>query len=250
LLQGGARGHIRIGGQPLEGGDIAILVRSHHQARQVQEQLRQRGVPSVQVGQDNVFCSGEAEELERVLLAVTEPTHETRLRGALATVMLGATGEALWALSQDEAASEARLETFLEYHRLWRERGFARMFRTLVSREGMPKPLLQFQDGERRMTNLRHLAERLQTAANRECAGVEGLIGWLAERRRCEASADEEAQLRLESDEHLVKIVTIHKSKGLEYPVVFCPFLWSGGCGPREPRRCSATIQTMMIRPS
>jgi exodeoxyribonuclease V beta subunit len=88
---------------------------------------------------------------------------------------------------------------------------------------------LQFQDGERRMTNLWHLAERLQMAADRECTGMEGLITWLAERRRPEATADEEEQLRLESDEHLVKIVTIHKSKGLEYPVVFCPFLWSGG---------------------
>jgi exodeoxyribonuclease V beta subunit len=103
------------------------------------------------------------------------------------------------------------------------------MFRTLVSGERVPQRLLQFQDGERRMTNLWHLAERLQAAAERECTGMEGLTAWLAERRRSEASADEEEQLRLESDEHLVKIVTIHKSKGLEYPVVFCPFLWSGG---------------------
>src|SRR5690606_30413160 len=119
---------------------------------------------------------------------------EARLRGALATVMLGATGEDLAALSENESLWEQRTEAFLEYHRLWRECGFAPMFQTFVSRERVAQRLLGFQDGERRLTNLRHLAELLQTVDARQHAGMEGLITWLADRRRSEASQDEEEQ--------------------------------------------------------
>jgi exodeoxyribonuclease V beta subunit len=185
-------------------------------------------VASVQLGQDNVFDSWEALELERVLRAVAQPGSESLVRSALATVMLGVTGEHLAELRDDEQAWEERVATFQEYHRLWREAGFARMLRTLISQEQVDRRLLGFQDGERRLTNLLHLAELLQVAADRQRTGMTGLLKWLAERRQTHAVEDEEAQLRLESDEHLVKIVTIHKSKGLEYPIVFCPFLWSG----------------------
>ena len=56
------------------------------------------------------------------------------------------------------------------------------------------------------------------------------MLRWL-QTQRAEGSTDDAAQLRLESDRNLVQIVTIHKSKGLEYPVVFCPFLWDGHAG-------------------
>jgi exodeoxyribonuclease V beta subunit len=237
LLNLGARGEAHIGDRPLEGGDIAVLVRSHRQGRRIRDELQRRRVSSVQLGQDNVFASWEAMELERVLGAVANPADESLLRGALATVMCGATGERIHGFYEDEQAWEDRVTTFHEYHRLWRAHGFARMFRSLVSREQIERRLLAFQDGERRLTNLMHLAELLQAAADRQRTGMEGLLKWLAERRRTEAAEDEEAQLRLESDEHLVKIVTIHKSKGLEYPLVFCPFLWSEGRkrGQHEP---------------
>src|SRR5262249_53096686 len=106
--------------------------------------------------------------------------------------------------------------------------GFARMVRTLRAQEQVDRRLLAFQDGERRLTNLLHVAELLQAAADRQRTGMTGLLAWLTAQRQTRTAEDEEAQLRLESDEHLVKIVTIHKSKGLEYPIVFCPFLWSG----------------------
>jgi exodeoxyribonuclease V beta subunit len=126
--------------------------------------------------------------------------------------MLGMTGEELVALSENERAWEQHLEAFLDYHRLWRQQGFARMFRTLLARSGVAHRLLSFQDGERRLTNLRHLAELLQATATRQHTAMEGLITWLADRRQSDASQDEEEQLRLETDEHLVKIVTIHST--------------------------------------
>jgi exodeoxyribonuclease V beta subunit len=102
-----------------------------------------------------------------------------------------------------------------------------RFFRAWLIGEGVPQRLLAFRDGERRLTNLLHLAE-LSHVASRARPGMAALLKWLGDRRRAPANKDEEQQLRLESDENLVRIVTVHKSKGLEYPVVFCPFLWDG----------------------
>jgi exodeoxyribonuclease V beta subunit len=228
LLTLGARGEAQIGQRPLEGGDMAVLVRTHHQGRRVRDALLRLRVASVQLGQDNIFASCEALELERILRAVAQPTSASLVRGALATVMLGATGESLAVLQDDEQAWEECVAAFQEYHRLWQEAGFAPMWRTLTAQEQVSRRLLGFRDGERRLTNLLHVAELLQAAADRQRTGMTGLLTWLAEQRQRHAAEDEEAQLRLESDEHLVKIVTIYKSKGLEYPIVFCPFLWSG----------------------
>jgi exodeoxyribonuclease V beta subunit len=228
LLNLGARGEVRLGEYALQGGDIAVLVRNHRQARLIREQLLRLGVPSVQQAQDNVFASREALELEWLLLAVAEPGREPRVRAALATEILGLNGEDLYRLSEDEATWEERLEAFQDYHRLWRERGFIRMFRQLLSAEKVYQRLLSFRDGERRLTNLLHLGELLQARASRLHTSMQGLLKWLSQQRASQAIEEEAHQLRLESDEHLVKIVTVHKSKGLEYPVVFCPFLWDG----------------------
>jgi len=94
--------------------------------------------------------------------------------------------------------------------------------------EKMLPRLMTFPDGERRSTNLLHLSEVLhQTSIERRLA-MPGLVKWLSEKRNIEVQGDEEHQLRLESDENAIKLVTIHRSKGLEYPIVFCPFAWGG----------------------
>jgi exodeoxyribonuclease V beta subunit len=226
LLALADRGLARIGEVPLAGGDIAVLVRTNAQAGKIREALLGLGVASVQLSEAGVFESREAAEVERVLLAVAQPNREALLRAALATDLFGMSGNALEALREDEAAWEARTSAFHDYQALWRDRGFVQMFRRLMRREEAAARLLAFEDGERRLTNLLHLTELLQSAAGAEHLGMEGLIRWLAERRRGAEGSSEEAQLRLESDENLVKIATIHKSKGLQYPLVFCPFLW------------------------
>jgi exodeoxyribonuclease V beta subunit len=226
LLALADRGEARIGDTPLTGGDIAVLVRTNAQASKVREALLALGVASVQLSEASVFETREAAEIERVLLAVAQPSRETLIRAALATDLVGMNGNDLEALGENEAAWEVRANAFYEYQGLWRDHGFVQMFRRLMRRESVASRLLAFEDGERRLTNLLHLVELLQTASGAEHLGMEGLIRWLAERRRDAEGAGEEAQLRLESDENLVKIATIHKSKGLQYPLVFCPFLW------------------------
>ena len=145
----------------------------------------------------------------------------------LASDLFGLSGEVLYQLREDERAWARWLEKLQDYRQLWFERGFMRFFRAWLIGEGISQRLLAFQDGERRLTNLLHLAELLHVAS-RVRPGLTGLGKWLGERRRLPGGQDEAQQLRLESDENLVRIVTVHKSKGLEYPVVFCPFLWSG----------------------
>jgi exodeoxyribonuclease V beta subunit len=102
-----------------------------------------------------------------------------------------------------------------------------RFFRAWLIHEGVPQRLLAFRDGERRLTNVLHLAELLHVAS-RTHPGMAGVLKWLGDSRHLPTHKDEEQQLRLESDENLVRIVTVHKSKGLEYEIVFCPFLWDG----------------------
>lgn len=227
LLNLGARGQAGIGDRPLAGGDIAVLVRSHRQGRMIREQLLRLRVPSVQHVDDNVFVSAEAQQLEGLLAAVLEPGDEGQVRAALAGDLFGLSGEALYQLRDDEQAWARWLETFQRYRQQWRDEGFIHFFRAWLNEQTVAPRLLAFQDGERRLTNLLHLAELLHVAS-RAHPGMTGLLKWFGDHRRAPTSKDEEQQLRLESDENLVRIVTVHKSKGLEYPVVFCPFLWDG----------------------
>jgi exodeoxyribonuclease V beta subunit len=208
------------------GGDIAVLVRSHRQGAAVREALAKHGVASVQRGSASVFSTREAEELERILAAIAEPGREVLIGAALATETMGYTGEALHALRSDELKWEALVESFREAHREWHEGGFVRMLRAFARRHEVLVRLLEFRDGERRATNLLHLAELLHRDAERH--GIGGLLAWLAAKRRAPEEGNEAELLRLESDENLVKILTVHVAKGLEFPLVFCPFVWDG----------------------
>ena len=213
--------------RPLAGGDVAALVRRHQQARAVGDALRRFGIASVERGSDSVFGTPEAEELQRVLVAIAEPGRETRLRAALATAMLGCSGTALHTLAGDEAQWEALAERFRAAHQEWSERGFIHMARRLFTDFRVLKRLLACADGERRVTNLLHLVELMHCAT--ATYGIGAALEWLADKRRAPSGKNEEELLRLESDENLVKILTVHAAKGLEFPLVFCPFAWDGG---------------------
>jgi len=233
LLSLSARGRAMLGDAPLQAGDIAVLVRSHNDGLWMQRALRTRGIASVSLSQQSVFDTLEAEALQQVLTAVNDPGNEGRLKGALASGLLDWPAEQILALDDQAQQREAALDRFHAYRDLWLRRGFQRAFFALIEGEGILERLRADPDGERRLTNLLHLGELLQ-AASRQFAGPERLLRWLAD-QRCGLDADDERLLRLESDEALVQIVTIHKSKGLEYPVVFIPFPWAGGTANRGP---------------
>ncbi len=225
LLTQGDQGKAVIGKQPLQAQDIAILVRSHAEAQIMQNALRQYQIASVCLSRENVFYTPECDALYRVLCAITEPGNDRLLRAALCTPLLGFNAQKIDTISHNDQAWETVLLQIQQYHQSWLEQGFISMFQQLLREYNIPDRLLKQNDGERSLTNLLHLAELLQDAAT-ALPGMENLLRWL-NLNRTHPDENEEQQLRLESDEALIKIITIHKSKGLEYPVVFLPFIWS-----------------------
>ncbi|MDR1661624.1 MAG: exodeoxyribonuclease V subunit beta [Azoarcus sp.] len=224
LLVAGARGEIRIGERAISPGDIAVLVRTHNEGARMKAALAQKGVGSVELSQSSVFASGEAGELERVLLAIAEPMRERLLKAALATELMGWNAVALASLADDDNGLVEQFERFAAWREDWLRHGFAFMLWRWMNDAGVASRLLARDDGERRLTNLLHLAELLQRDAGRASPAV--LLGVL-DRRRTEGGGDD-ALLRLESDRNLVRIVTIYRAKGLQYGIVFCPFLFDG----------------------
>jgi len=211
---------------PVQSGDIAVLVRTNKQAKIIKNSLSKKGIPSVLYNAGNIFDSDEAVEIERVLSAIAEPGNERRLKSALVTRIFGVSAHELDSAKNMATGLETWMASFREYFKVWSRYGFIRMFRLFMTREEVKKRILSLDDGERRLTNLLHILEILHKESEENNAGMTGLIKWLSEQRDPLTPRLEEHQLRLESDELSVKIITIHKSKGLEFPVVFCPFCW------------------------
>ena len=219
--------------RPVQPGDIAVLVRTHREATQVQRALALAGIPAVAAGKQSLFATDEARELHVLLLALLHGGDDGRLRAALATVLVGQDAAAIDALDRDGDAHR-RWQMQAQH---WRDRlrsgGPLALVTALCTAQA--DRLLGLLDGERRVSNFLQLAEALQEA-QRTALGLHGLVDWLA-RRIAEADPGDEAQLlRLESDARRVQIVTLHKSKGLEYPLVFLPFVGIGG-KPADPGR-------------
>jgi len=235
LVAEGRSGKALIGETPLREGDIAVLLRTNDEARIMQEVLAGRGVASVLYTTSSLFDTNEAEEMFRILSAMAKPENGGLLKAALTTVALGIDGPSLEALFSDDSPREALIMRFHSYHEAWSQKGFFQAFRELLRGESVLTRLLGLPDGERRATNLLHLSEVLHQAETERSLGMEGLVKWLHEQRDPGTRGTEEQPLRLESDRNLVKLITIHKSKGLEYPVVFCPFIWEGS-GIRDPK--------------
>jgi len=189
---------------------------------------------SVMRSDESVFASIEAEEVRILVTALADPGREMLVRAALVTPLFGLNGSDIARLNEDENALAERLQKFRDYHRLWRERGFMVMARELMRREGVRERLLATEgaSGERALTNVLHCFELLHREAHARGLGMESLVAWFSERVATRETG-EEYQIRLESDEPAVKIITAHVSKGLQYPVVFCPFQFVRG-GDKE----------------
>ncbi len=227
LLELARAGRARIGPRVVQPSDIAVLVTRNADAQMMHEKLSAAHVPSVLKKSGSVFHSTDAEDIELLLTAVAAPGSTRRLHAALVSPLVGVSAAALWRCCNEPGTSgeyDEHLERFSRYHSLWRSRGFMRMFRVFLSEYEIRRRLMALPSGERRLTNVLHLAELLNEA---ESAGLSmtGLLFWLAARRAGDEDVDEE-ELRLERDDDAVQILTVHKSKGLEYPIVFCPFLW------------------------
>ena len=233
-------------GTPVSGGDIAVLVRKGRQGQAVARALRDGfGIETVEMGTDNVFESSEAGDLHRLLYALCsdEASHRAprRLRGALAADLFGLDMRELAALRDDDATWTRWRGLAQGWEQIWREQGIAALMRHVLfaSETRCAANLLRYGNGPRRLTNFLHLTDLLHETETRHRPSRQGLLDWLARSRAESNLGHDTAQLRLESDENLVKIVTIHRAKGLEFPIVFCPFAWDGRPPPRGKQRSS-----------
>ncbi|WP_313271896.1 exodeoxyribonuclease V subunit beta [Stenotrophomonas sp.] len=222
VLSAAREGRALVDGKPVQPGDIAVLVRSHKEASRVQQALAALGIPAVAAGKQSLFASTEAHELRLLLLALLQPADEGRLRAALATVLLGESAAAIAAMEHEGEQQRLHQERLLQWRERWQRGGVLALLSDLCAEQA--ERLLLLIDGERRLTNYLQLAEALQEASNRSI-GLHGLLDWLQTQIAHADEGDEAQLLRLESDARRVQIITLHKSKGLEYPLVYLPFV-------------------------
>ncbi len=215
------------GNQVITAGSIAVLVRTGREASIIKQALAEQGIKSVYLSnRDSVFASEQAMDLQRILNSVLNPADDRLLRGALSSELFNHSATSLADLFADETRWEQKIAQFVTYQMLWQQQGILVMLRSLLLEQGISARLLTQLSGERQLTDLLHLGELLQQASF-ELEGQHALVRWYNEQlNQANGNADEQ-QLRLESDQNLVQIVTIHKSKGLEYDFVFLPFISS-----------------------
>ena len=222
-----ASGRHAIGGDAVVPGDIAVLLPTNRDITVLRRLLQARGVPCVGGARDSVFAGDWAFELQVVLQALLASDDESALRAAMLTRLWGGDLATVAALDDSPAAWDAATERRRELRALWQRRGvLAAVQRLATDAAGR---LLATPAGERDLTDLRHLGELLQQQAER-LAGPRELLAWLTDQRNGDdegSDAADERQLRIESDARRVQLMTLHRSKGLEFPLVFLPLMWA-----------------------
>ncbi|MEY0542049.1 exodeoxyribonuclease V subunit beta [Providencia rettgeri] len=227
-LQGGFQGSSYFDNKgahtPVEASDITVLVRSRREAVLIRDALNRLNIPSVfQSNRESVFSTPEARDLLWLLQAVLTPEKERVLRSALATGILGLTAKQIDDLNHDEKSWEKIVDEFARYGMVWQKRGVLPMLRMVMAQRQIAETLLSGADGERRLMDVMHIGELLQEMSL-QLEGEHTLTRWLAQQIAHPDHQSDVQQMRLESDKHLVQISTIHKSKGLEYKIVWLPF--------------------------
>ena len=217
--------------QTLRAENIAVLVRGYTEADLVKKELQALGIASVYLSdRGNVFESNTAKELVLILQACLSVT-ERPILNAIATALFGLNAAEIHQIHHDEIQWQRWAEKFAEYQQIWQRQGVLPMLHHLLLAENITEKLLSRPDGERKLTDLLHLAEILQQAAALNESEA-ALLRWFE--KQIQDNGRQEAQIRLESERQLVKIVTIHKSKGLEYDLVWLPFLGNEAKDPTK----------------
>ena len=206
----------------LQAANIAVLVKNRYEAEDVIQELQKLGIASVYLSdQSSVFDSHVAVELLRILKACLNVA-ERPILNAIATALFGLNAADIHQIQQNEADWQRWADSFAQYQQTWQRQGILAMLHQILLEQGISERLLSQATGERDLTDFLHLAEILQQAATLHETEA-ALLSWFE--KQIQGEGRQEAQIRLESERQLVKIVSIHKSKGLEYDLVWLPFL-------------------------
>jgi exodeoxyribonuclease V beta subunit len=207
--------------------DIGVLTKTNKQSIAVREALRAAGLAAVIAGIDSIFSSDAATHWLRLLEALEEPTSRSRAVAVALTPFIGMT------VTEVATAGERAWETVHARAQRWSALlagyGVAALYRSITATEGLPARIVATIGGERELTDLGHVAELLHAESAASQMGVPSLRAWLAQRVAevdIEQLASEERSRRLDSDAEAVQVLTVHRAKGLEFGVVYCPYLW------------------------
>ena len=217
----------RIRHNGLSAGAMAVLVRTNAEAQEVKASLDAAGIPSVVGANHDVLASNEADELVRLAEAIASPRDGGAVRAAISTRLWGcdACTVANTLRNDGDEAWNTILDQLVRARTIWVRHGGATALSWLLNEVGATARLLSLHGGARRVTNMRHVLEILQEADAVSALAPDAVQGWVAS-ERCTTITPERREMRLESDAEAVQILTIHKAKGLQWPVVFCPTLW------------------------
>lgn len=222
LLNDAQQGQLTYKNAPLKAADFCVLVRDRFEAKQIKQALAAQGVASVYLAKESVFAQPLAQQLYRFLQVLHGQYDERALRGVLAEDLFLWRYSDIHHLLDDQHQWQQQLNYFSQLRECWEKQGaMATLERLLVNNNLVQKWQQRGDNVERRLTDYRHLGEILQQK-QLELDGTQRLLHYFAQ--QLAEPNNSASQLRLESDANLVKIVTMHASKGLEYPLVFIPF--------------------------
>ncbi|MGW0038589.1 UvrD-helicase domain-containing protein [Gordonia sp. NPDC003376] len=216
------------GPRPVHPGDIAILVSANKTIEPLQRALAGYGIGSVVGTGTSVFSTMSALHWLWLLRAIEQPSRADRVALAALTPLIG------WTPAELASAGDDRLTTLAadlaDLARVFTDGGFAAMAGQVLSRGGVAARVLATDDGERTLTDLMQVSTVCNRHVVEQDCGLTSLQEWLADRiadvSRWRRS--EEQTRRLDRDTHVVQIMTVHASKGLQFPIVYVPFGWDG----------------------
>ncbi len=226
------------GTRPIDAGDIAVLVSKHHQAKLIRESLTEIGIPCVETGDSNVFSSEESGLLTLLLECIGDSRNLRRTRALLSSALFGMDVEEIESFELDDISWSEWIQNLNTSKELIEKNGVLTGIRHIFEAYNLEQRLISRYFGERSVTNIRHLTELIYAEEIKHHRSLSGIIHWMKGQRVSESKSEDSMKIRLESDDNRVKIVTMHSSKGLQYPIVYAPFLWDSAWGKNGNNVC------------
>jgi exodeoxyribonuclease V beta subunit len=220
--QGGIRIDVDKGcDRALHFGDIAVLVRSQSEFALIEPLLVESSIPYAYYRKPGLFQCRQAHWLSMVLRAICNPGHAATVRMALLTPFFDLSPVSLASL--EEVPADHSSQRLLERCRTYAQgRRWGVLFQSLMEESGLIWRHCKDSDWERTETNFQQLFDFLEVSAYTKNLDVGGLVALLDSLRLSGSAGGTDADIhQIEDEGDKVQVLTMHVSKGLEFPVVF-----------------------------